>query len=80
MGVPGVPWHPKILADQLTLSQPRGADYAHQIILEPWDFQTFRWPCPSKVGNIRKIEKSLGEKKQVSALIPIPKLDLGFGS
>jgi hypothetical protein len=23
------------LADQLTLSQPRGADYAHQIILAP---------------------------------------------
>ena len=22
MGVPGVPWHPQILADQLTLSQP----------------------------------------------------------
>ena len=21
-GVPGVPWHPQILADQLTLSQP----------------------------------------------------------
>ena len=32
---PGVPWHPQILADQLTLSQPRGADYAHQIMLAP---------------------------------------------
>ena len=31
--VPGVPWHPQILADQLTLSQLGGADYAHQIIL-----------------------------------------------
>ena len=28
---PGVPQHPQILADQLTLSQPEGADYAHQI-------------------------------------------------
>ena len=36
--------HPQILADQLTLSQPRGADYAHQIILAPPDFQTFRRP------------------------------------
>ena len=27
----GVPWHPRILADQLTLSQPGGADYAHYI-------------------------------------------------
>ena len=41
----GVPWHPQILADQLTLSQPRGADYAQQIILAPPDFQTFRRPC-----------------------------------
>ena len=45
LGVPGVPWHPQILADQLTLSQPRGEDYAHHIILAPPDFQTFRRPC-----------------------------------
>ena len=31
-GMPGVPWHPQILADQLTLSQIGGADYAHHII------------------------------------------------
>ena len=37
-GVPGVPWHPQILADQLTLSQPRGANYANQIILAPPGF------------------------------------------
>ena len=29
--MPVVPWHPQILADQLTLSQPGGADYAHHI-------------------------------------------------
>ena len=45
LGVPGVPWHPQNLADQLTLSQPRGADYAHQITLATPDFQTFRRPC-----------------------------------
>ena len=44
MGVAGVPWHPKILADQLTLSQPGWVNYAHQIILAPPDFQTFQWP------------------------------------
>ena len=37
-------WVPQILADQLTLSQPRGADYAHQIIPAPSDFQTFQRP------------------------------------
>ena len=31
LGVPGVPWHPQILAAQSTLSQPGGADYAHLI-------------------------------------------------
>ena len=30
-GVPGVPWHPQILTHQLTLSQPEGSNYAHQI-------------------------------------------------
>ena len=29
MGVLGVPWHTHILADQLTLFQPGGTDYAH---------------------------------------------------
>ena len=27
----GVPWHTQILADQLTLFQPGGTDYAHLI-------------------------------------------------
>ena len=31
LGVPGVPWHTLILADQLTLFQPGGTDYAHLI-------------------------------------------------
>ncbi len=37
LGELGVPWHTQILADQLTLSQPGGPDYAHQIILAPPD-------------------------------------------
>ena len=31
LGVPGVPWHTQILADQLTLFQPGGTDYAQPI-------------------------------------------------
>ena len=31
LGVPGVPWHTQILADQLTLFQPWGTDYDHLI-------------------------------------------------
>jgi hypothetical protein len=31
LGVPDVPWHTQILADQLTLFQPGGTDYAHLI-------------------------------------------------
>ena len=46
-GGAGGPWHPQILADQSTLSQPGGgADYAHHITTAPPpDFQTFRHPC-----------------------------------
>ena len=40
----GMPWHPKVLADQLTLSQPMGTDYSHQIVMAPPGFQTFRRP------------------------------------
>ena len=31
LGVPGVPWHTQILADQLTLFQRGETDYAHLI-------------------------------------------------
>ena len=31
LGVPGMPWHPQILSNQLTLSKPGGTDYAHLI-------------------------------------------------
>ena len=31
LGLPGVPWHTQILADQLTLFQQGGTDYAHLI-------------------------------------------------
>ena len=31
LGSPGVPWHPQILADQLTLFQLGGTNYAHLI-------------------------------------------------
>ena len=31
LGVPGVPWHTQILADQLTIFQPGGTDYAQLI-------------------------------------------------
>ena len=38
LGVPGVPWHTQILADQLTLLQPGGADYAQHITTLPAEF------------------------------------------
>ena len=31
MGVPGVPWYPQILADQLTLSEPGETNYVNLI-------------------------------------------------
>ena len=44
-GVPGVQWHPQMLSDQFTLSQPEGADYAHHITTGPPYFLTFRRLC-----------------------------------
>ena len=44
LGVPGMPWHSQILADQLTLSEPGGAGYAHHITTGTPDFQTFLRP------------------------------------
>ena len=42
----GVPWHPQILADQLTGPiLTKGEDYAHQMTLAPPNIQTFRRPC-----------------------------------
>ena len=41
-GVSSLGVHPQILADQLTLSQSGGTDYAHLITTGPPDFQTFR--------------------------------------
>ena len=38
LGVPGVPLHPQILADQLTLSQPGGTDYAYLITTDTSGF------------------------------------------
>ena len=36
---------PQILYDHLTLCQPEGADYAHQLLSAPSNFHTFRHPC-----------------------------------
>ena len=41
---PGMPWHPQILADQLTLSQPGGQIMSTLLLLAPPDFQIFRRP------------------------------------
>ena len=41
LGVPGVPWHPQILADKLTLSQPGGTYCALYITTFPSSFSSF---------------------------------------
>ena len=58
-GGTGGTWHPHFFADQLTLSQPRGADYAQQIILGlgPPEFQTFQQPCYEPISNVLLIRK-----------------------
>ena len=51
---------PQILTDQLTLSQPRGAEYAHQIVLASPYFQTFRRPCKiaDEISSAKKLQIS----------------------
>ena len=51
----------QFLAKQLTLSQPGGTDYAHQMILAPSDFQNFRRPWDI-VGQRRKSNHEISEK------------------
>ena len=48
LGVPGVPWHTQIWADQLTLFETRGTDYAHLITTGTPGFldlpRALKWP------------------------------------
>ena len=76
LGVLGVPWHPQILADQLTLSQPGGEDYAHCIttgtpgfsdlptaLYENYKFRTY---CVHKLFWIVKTENNLSTQQVLS--------------
>ena len=45
-GCQGLPWHPQILADQLTLSQPGGTDYAPHIFRPSYDPGALRFENP----------------------------------
>ena len=51
-----------LLVDQLTLSQPRGAGYAHEIILALPDFQTFLRPCILLTESEARINNVLHKK------------------
>ena len=59
----------QFLTDQLTLSQQRGADYAHYSATSPPDFQTLRRACLSS-GVIIKIQIYLtaNEEKNLSII------------
>ena len=52
LGVPGVPWHPQILADQLTLSQPGGADYSKHISTDTPGFSDLPTALDSNDDNL----------------------------
>ena len=59
-----------ILADQLTLSQPLEADYAHQMIVAPLDFLTLLKFMKSqneymKLSHCPKFERNI---REISAL------------
>ena len=43
-----MPWRPQILADQLTISQPGGANYARHITTGTLGFADLLRPCNDK--------------------------------
>ena len=53
LGVPGVPWHTQSLADQLTLFQPGGTNYAHLITTGTPGFSDLPKALYSKVPSKR---------------------------
>ena len=57
LGVPGVPWHNQILADQLTLFQPGGTDYAHLITTGTPGFSDLPMALRSKTYNSQMLPK-----------------------
>ena len=57
LGVPGVPWHPQILADQLTLSQPGGADYSHHITTGTPGFSDLPTALPCGLSTSERLSK-----------------------
>ena len=50
-------WHPHFFGRSVYPISIKGAEYAHQIILAPPNFQTFRWPCCVCVGGGGGAEK-----------------------
>ena len=61
LGVPGVPWHTQILADQLTLSQlVRGADYAHLITTGTPGFLDLPTALIYMIGSLKWLSKYFG--------------------
>ena len=57
LGVPGVPGHTQILADQLTLYQPGGTDYAHLITTGTPRFSDLQTSLVLNIKNIAKYSK-----------------------
>ena len=57
--MPGVPWHTQILADQLTLFQPRGTDYAHLITTGTPGFSDLPAALSQKVVDFNFIKRYL---------------------
>ena len=53
-----MPWHPQILADQLTLSQPGRQIMPTSLLLAPPDFQTFRRPCAVQCAVVHGVQLS----------------------
>ena len=76
LGVPGVPWHPQILADRLSLSQPRGTDYVHLITTGTPGFSNLPTALNLTVKEYKNCAATIAD--DMSSYFSLYKLDLIF--
>jgi hypothetical protein len=64
---------PQILADQLTLSQPGGSDYAHHINTGPPGFSDFHKYCPD-LTLLNDVKQNVEDERNFCGLLRIAEL------
>ena len=75
LGVPGVPWHTQIFADQLTLFQPGGAGYVRHINTCPSRFSELP-PALSLIAKTKLTLKRIPAELNASPVLNLKNVDV----